>query len=89
MFTVLVGAAFLCLFPKSPSDPVSLLGFRYFTEREAHILSHRVLLDDPRKIHKRQHISKQEIKNAVCSDEPDTPRKCTKNTDYHSLPTGA
>ena len=65
MFTVVVGAVFLFFFPKSPTDPVSLLGYRYFTEREAHILSHRVLLDDPRKIHKRQHISRQEIKSAV------------------------
>lgn len=65
MFTVVVGIFFITFFPKSPTNPVSILGIRYFDEREIHILSRRVLLDDPSKIHTHTHISKQEIKSAL------------------------
>ncbi|CAK7221697.1 hypothetical protein SEUCBS140593_004654 [Sporothrix eucalyptigena] len=65
MFTVVVGILFISLFPKSPANPVSILGFRYFSDREIHVLSRRVLLDDPSKIHTHTHISKQELKNAL------------------------
>ncbi|KJR89056.1 transporter [Sporothrix schenckii 1099-18] len=65
MITVAIGILFITFFPKSPSNPVSILGIRYFNEREVHILSRRVLLDDPSKIHTHTHISKQEIKNAL------------------------
>ncbi|KAL2157990.1 hypothetical protein VTH06DRAFT_4799 [Thermothelomyces fergusii] len=62
MFTVLVGALFVALFPRSPGNPVSIFGIRYFSEREAHILGQRVLRDDPTKIQPRQNVSWAEVK---------------------------
>lgn len=65
LFTVLVGILFLCLFPKSPSNPVSLLGYRYFSERESQILQQRVLREDPSKIQARESVSMAEVKATV------------------------
>ncbi|KAK0624602.1 major facilitator superfamily domain-containing protein [Bombardia bombarda] len=65
MFTVIVGFAFISLFPKAPGNPVSVFGYRYFNERESQILLRRVLLDDPSKAQTQQHISGAEIKAAV------------------------
>lgn len=65
MFTIVIGILFITFFPKSPSNPVSIMGIRYFNEREIHILSRRVLLDDPSKIHTHTHISAAEIKAAL------------------------
>ncbi|CAK7236665.1 hypothetical protein SCUCBS95973_009685 [Sporothrix curviconia] len=65
MFTLAIGFLFITLFPKNPSNPTSILGLRYFNDREIHILSRRVLLDDPSKIHTHTHITRQEIKNAL------------------------
>ncbi|KAF4447766.1 alternative sulfate transporter [Fusarium albosuccineum] len=63
IFTVLVGIAFLITFPNQVSNPVSLLGYRYFTDREAQILYERVLRDDPSKAQLRQHVTWEELKN--------------------------
>lgn len=65
MFTVLVGVLFISIFPRSPANPVSLLGYRYFSEREAQILQQRVLLDDPSKAQARPNVSRAEVKAAV------------------------
>lgn len=65
MFTVLVGILFLCFAPKSPYNPVSNLGLRYFNDREIQILSKRVLLDDPSKVHTHVNISREEFKSVV------------------------
>ncbi|KAG7290308.1 hypothetical protein NEMBOFW57_000307 [Staphylotrichum longicolle] len=56
-FTVLVGVVFISIFPRSPANPVSLLGYRYFTEREAQILHQRVILDDPTKVQPRPNLT--------------------------------
>ncbi|KAH6619311.1 major facilitator superfamily domain-containing protein [Chaetomium sp. MPI-SDFR-AT-0129] len=62
IFTVLVGILFICLFPISAANPVSLIGLRYFNERESQILQQRVLRDDPSKVQARQNISLEEVK---------------------------
>ncbi|KAL2271333.1 hypothetical protein VTJ83DRAFT_704 [Remersonia thermophila] len=62
-FTVLVGFVFIALFPKSPANPVSFLGIRYFTERESQILQQRVLRDDPTKFQPRRNVSWGEVKD--------------------------
>ncbi|KAK3694525.1 major facilitator superfamily domain-containing protein [Podospora appendiculata] len=62
MFTVLVGATFLSFFPHSPGNPVSLLKYRYFSERESQLILRRVLLDDPTKSETRKHIPWSEVK---------------------------
>ncbi len=74
MFTVVVGIIFITLFPLQTSNPVPLLGFRYFNERETYILTRRVLLDDPSKIHARPHISWKEVKAAVSTSRLPVPR---------------
>ncbi|EEU44840.1 uncharacterized protein NECHADRAFT_96352 [Fusarium vanettenii 77-13-4] len=63
IFTILTGLIFLSLFPDSTYNPVSLLKIRLFTEDEARILTKRILLDDPSKIHVKPQITKQEFKN--------------------------
>lgn len=65
MFTVVVGIIFLALFPRQTSKPVSLLGVRYFNEREAYILTQRILLDDPSKLHAKSHVSWAELRQTV------------------------
>lgn len=67
-----MGFLFIALFPRSPSNPVSLLGFNYFTEREAQILTARVVRDDPSKVHAKTHVSRGELKDAVSANaEPE------------------
>ncbi|KAJ3531331.1 hypothetical protein NM208_g8925 [Fusarium decemcellulare] len=63
LFTILVGFIFLSLFPDSPYNPVSIFKVRLFTEEESLILTKRILLDDPSKIHVKPQITKQEYKN--------------------------
>ncbi|KAH6680035.1 alternative sulfate transporter [Plectosphaerella plurivora] len=65
MFTIVVGIVFIALFPRSTSNPVSLLGYRFITERESQILTARVLRDDPSKAHAKTHVSRTELKNAL------------------------
>lgn len=67
MFTCCVGILFATMFPKSVFEPKSLLGFRYFTEREADILRRRIILDDPRKLQKKKWIDLHELRRAVRS----------------------
>ncbi|EEU37612.1 uncharacterized protein NECHADRAFT_53615, partial [Fusarium vanettenii 77-13-4] len=43
------GVVFIVFFPKSPTDPVSIFGWRYFDERESQILRQRIIIDDPTK----------------------------------------
>lgn len=69
-FTVLAGLVFIAFFPRDPGSPVSLLGVSYFSEREAHILAKRVLLDDPSKAHRGLNISPSELKAAVSHITP-------------------
>ncbi|KAF1814346.1 alternative sulfate transporter [Eremomyces bilateralis CBS 781.70] len=66
-FTVLVGFLWFAIFPKSTKDPVSLLGFTVFNDRERHILVNRVLLDDPSKAIQRPHIEWSELKKALAN----------------------
>jgi len=66
LFTILVGVIFTFLFPRSPGNPVSLAGIRYFSERESQILVRRILLDDPTKSHAQKNITRQEIVRTVC-----------------------
>ncbi|TEA15264.1 putative transporter [Colletotrichum sidae] len=65
IFTVLVGICFLVFFPNQVSNPVSLSGMRYFTEREAEILYNRVMFDDPTKAQPRRKVSGPELKAAL------------------------
>lgn len=61
IFTILCGVVFLLCIPLGPQNPATLFGYRYFTEREEHILRQRVLLDDPSKEKKSHSISKKEL----------------------------
>lgn len=63
----MVAACFIIVFPRSTDRPVSLFGLRYFDQREAQILTQRVLRDDPTKIHAKPHVSREEFKAAVSS----------------------
>jgi sugar phosphate permease len=65
LFTILIGVLFITLFPRSSSNPVSLLKFRYFSEREAQILQQRVLRDDPTKFQPRRSVSWAEARATV------------------------
>lgn len=56
---------FIAFFPVSTAKPVSLLGIRYFTERESQILQQRVLRDDPTKFQPRKNVSWGEVKATV------------------------
>lgn len=42
-----------------------MLGFNYFTEREADILRRRIVFDDPRKLQKKKWIDWSELRYAV------------------------
>lgn len=70
IFTVLIGFTFLLFFPDQVTNPKSLLGLCYFTEREAQILYHRVIRDDPSKKQVGTHITLEDFKSTVC-----TPKK--------------
>ncbi|KAH6678850.1 major facilitator superfamily domain-containing protein [Plectosphaerella plurivora] len=65
IFTVLIGIFFLAVFPKSTSNPTSLFGARYFTERERLILTERIIRDDPSKAQPRQRISWKELRETL------------------------
>lgn len=61
LITIVAGIAFFTLFPGAPSNPVSLIGVRLFTDRETMILRERVLLDDPRKALSKKSIAGRDI----------------------------
>ncbi|KAJ0320058.1 hypothetical protein COL5a_009968 [Colletotrichum fioriniae] len=42
-----------------------MLGFRYFSEREAEILYKRVMIDDPSKAHSKRSVSWPELRSAL------------------------
>ncbi|KAM0334504.1 hypothetical protein ACHAQA_001533 [Verticillium albo-atrum] len=65
IFTVLIGIGFLITFPNKVNDPVSLLKYRYFTEREAQIIYERVLRDDPTKAQPKSHVTWAEMKSTL------------------------
>ncbi|KAH6983584.1 major facilitator superfamily domain-containing protein [Ilyonectria sp. MPI-CAGE-AT-0026] len=67
IFTILVGIAFAAIFPGAPSEGVSLLCIKYFTERERTILHQRILLDDPTKLKRRKNVSPREMLDAVAN----------------------
>lgn len=62
---MLVGFVFLATFPNTTSNPKSLLRFRYFDEREARILTERVLRDDPSKAQVRRNVTWKELRAVV------------------------
>ncbi|KAH6683625.1 major facilitator superfamily domain-containing protein [Plectosphaerella plurivora] len=43
------GLIFILIFPKDPSNPVSIMGFSYFDERQKYILRQRIIADDKTK----------------------------------------
>lgn len=65
MFTIVMALLFAAFFPQSPLRPSSILGLRYFTDREAEILHHRIIVDDPRKLQQKKWINWSELGSAV------------------------
>lgn len=63
--TLFIALLFVIILPRCPENPVSLVGIRYFNERETSIIVERVLQDDPTKVHPRPHVSPREIWDAV------------------------
>ncbi|KAI9150848.1 Efflux pump radE [Paramyrothecium foliicola] len=64
LLAFLSGVTFILAFPKSTSNPVSVLGFQYFSEREAHIVRQRVLLDDPTKANRAgKSVTREELRH--------------------------
>ncbi|KEY65319.1 hypothetical protein S7711_01833 [Stachybotrys chartarum IBT 7711] len=62
--TLFIALLFVIILPRGPENPVSLVGIRYFNERETSIIVERVLQDDPTKVHPRPHVSPREIWDA-------------------------
>lgn len=67
LFTILAGILFICAFPGTPSNPVTLTGIKYFNEREITILQTRVLIDDPAKVQKKPYIDIRDIVKTLSS----------------------
>lgn len=65
LITVVIAIAFMTFFPSSTSRPSSVLRLRYFSERDAQIMTARVLRDDPSKSHTKTHVSREELMTAV------------------------
>ncbi|KAK0751655.1 alternative sulfate transporter [Schizothecium vesticola] len=57
VLTIAAGFVFISLFPKNPANPVTIFGYRYFSERESQILQRRVTLDDPTKAEPRRTLT--------------------------------
>lgn len=68
-FTILCGIVMGFLFPDSFHNPHSwfMPRLEFFSERELHILQTRVMIDDPQKTMKKQHIGLSAFKKAVGS----------------------
>lgn len=60
----------MIVFPKSPMHPVSLFKIRWFNERDSHILTTRVLVDDPARSQARKHVRWKDIKQMVILSRP-------------------
>ncbi|CRK17857.1 putative transporter like protein [Verticillium longisporum] len=65
LLTLVAGFCFFALFPGAPSNPVSLLGVRFFTDREITILRDRIIIDDPNKATTKTSINLGDLKRAV------------------------
>ncbi|KAF4967359.1 hypothetical protein FSARC_5082 [Fusarium sarcochroum] len=65
IFTLLVGIIFIFFFPDSPFNPYSIFKFGIFTDKEKQILTKRILLDDPSKIHAKPSVTKEEFRNVM------------------------
>ncbi|EKG13808.1 Major facilitator superfamily [Macrophomina phaseolina MS6] len=66
IYTVLAGAIYMAFYPKSRDEPVPFTRLTYFNEREKHIISQRVILDDPSKVTgTRKTISMEELRSAL------------------------
>ena len=63
LFTISIGCIFIALFPRGVGNLTSITGIRYFSDRESHILSTRVLLDDPSKRQKGENITMAELRS--------------------------
>lgn len=63
--TVFVAGLFVLLFPKSSQNPTSIVGINFFTERQAQMITARVIRDDATKAQLRKHVSRKEIKDGV------------------------
>lgn len=62
LYTVLAGVIYMAFYPKSRDEPVPFTRLTYFNEREKHIISQRVILDDPSKVSgPRKTISTKEL----------------------------
>ncbi|KAH9213356.1 MFS transporter [Leptodontidium sp. 2 PMI_412] len=64
LITISIAFAFILFVPPSVGDGNALFTFgrfSYFTERESHIMTNRVLLDDPQKARGKIHISGQDL----------------------------
>lgn len=79
------GTVFILMFPKDPTNPVSILGVSYFDERERYILRHRVILDDKTKsVKAKKHVTRGELvqvvspaKNTPAAQQPPVLRQLT------------
>lgn len=65
VLTIAAGFVFISLFPKNPANPVTIFGYRYFSERESQILQRRVTIDDPTKAEPRRRVSWAELKQTA------------------------
>ncbi|EEY21879.1 alternative sulfate transporter [Verticillium alfalfae VaMs.102] len=65
LLTLVAGFCFFALFPGVPSNPVSLLGVRLFTDREITILRDRIIIDDPNKATTKTSINLGDLQRAV------------------------
>ncbi|KAM0651855.1 hypothetical protein ACHAO3_003389 [Verticillium nonalfalfae] len=65
LLTLVAGFCFFALFPGIPSNPVSLLGVRFFTDREITILRDRIIIDDPNKATTKTSINLGDLQRAV------------------------
>lgn len=66
VWTVILGIGFVCLFPGTPSRPVTLIGLRYFNDREVLILQQRILREDSHKHALTKRIEMKVVYKAVC-----------------------
>lgn len=68
LFTIVCSFIFAALFPGVPRNPITLLKFSYFNERERNILLRRVLIDDPSKGQKKRTITNSQLLATVSHD---------------------
>ncbi|KAL2211264.1 alternative sulfate transporter [Sarocladium strictum] len=64
LMTVVVSVSFIAMFPRSNTKPFSILGVKFFTEKETEIIIARVVRDDRTKSQLRNHVSRGELKAA-------------------------